>query len=592
MSNRTDLTLMLDNRANVSKETVGLVKISGNNINVFEINADGSSFTNQITFNNIVVPNYQTTIVSRNARVRYQLAVTFPTALQTAAAVAPVMPSPRGNFVGGTVVLNDPTIPTAPINTVLRAFPLQSVCNNVQLIINGATTSLNPQYTLSALQRTLPHDWIMNQALECPAQSDDHSYFVNTLDGQYGLAGLGLGHSNKVFSSGENSLGATRGSFVATSVTRTAGGTTTYNFDVSESILVSPFTIYDDEVWLSNINTMSLMFNYNGLNDMLLLASSNITPAGTTVTITSPKLELSYMQLSPDLVSIPRITTLPYENIVYFNNSNGNQTQDFTNATRPFVLQSDTLRLSSLPEKIYVFCRPSLQTRIAAAPSSQADTFLSLGNLDGTAGVSVSIGTRTGLLASASVKTLYRMAKKNGYRGSYFDWYYGSGSLLIIDPVMDLGIDPNCDVLPGESGSVNFQINCTFNPTNIVYGNAGNASVSPYYTATQNTDLMVVVVYSGTANITPDGCTFNTGELSHSEVGALLKTAPKDGSMTSTETFKPTVQAGSLFSKFKSVLGTAASALKSDAGQKALGMVGDYLNKKGGSLRAGVLTRG
>ena len=55
MSNRTDLTLMLDNRANVSKETVGLVKISGNNINVFEINADGSSFVNQITFNNIVV---------------------------------------------------------------------------------------------------------------------------------------------------------------------------------------------------------------------------------------------------------------------------------------------------------------------------------------------------------------------------------------------------------------------------------------------------------------------------------------------------------------------------------------------------------
>ena len=36
-SNRT---LMLDNRANVSKETVGLVKISGQNINVFEISAD------------------------------------------------------------------------------------------------------------------------------------------------------------------------------------------------------------------------------------------------------------------------------------------------------------------------------------------------------------------------------------------------------------------------------------------------------------------------------------------------------------------------------------------------------------------------
>ena len=52
-SNRTDLTLMLDNRANVSKETVALVKISGNNINVFEINADGTTYPTQITFNNI-----------------------------------------------------------------------------------------------------------------------------------------------------------------------------------------------------------------------------------------------------------------------------------------------------------------------------------------------------------------------------------------------------------------------------------------------------------------------------------------------------------------------------------------------------------
>ena len=80
-SNRTDLTLMLANNANVSKETVGLVKISGNNINAFEVNADGSTFPNQITFNNIVVPNYQTTVISRNQRVRYQLAVTFPAAI-------------------------------------------------------------------------------------------------------------------------------------------------------------------------------------------------------------------------------------------------------------------------------------------------------------------------------------------------------------------------------------------------------------------------------------------------------------------------------------------------------------------------------
>jgi len=428
-SNRTDLQLMLDNRANVSKNTVGLVKISGQNINVFEINADGSSFPTQITFNNIVVPNYQNTIVSRNVRVRYQLAVRCDQSVATGA--SPVMPAPLGNIIGGTTPGNAAS--NAVINTVLRAFPMQSCCNNVQVIINGATTTLNAQQTLSALQRTLPYGWIKQQALECPAMADNQAYFGNCVDGTYGGAGVASGHSNQVFSSATNSDGATRGSFQATSVTM-AANIATYLFDISESILISPFTIYDDEVWLSNINTMSLQFNYSSLLDMIEYANQTVAPAtAVTCTITNPRLELTYMQLNPDLVSIPRVTTLPYENIVYFPKNNGSGYN--LTVTTPFQLNTDTLRLSSLPERIYIFARPPISARAAAAPSAQADSFISLGNQDGTAGLSISIGTRTGLLASASNKTLFRMSKKNGYRGTYFDWMYGSGGLLIIDPV-------------------------------------------------------------------------------------------------------------------------------------------------------------
>ena len=207
-----------------------------------------------------------------------------------------------------------------------------------------------------------------------------------------------------------------------------------------------------------------------------------------------------------------------------------------------------------------------------------------MGNLDGSAGLSISIGTRTGLLASASCKTLYRMSKKNGYRGSFFDWMYGSGSLLIIDPVSDLGVDIAAgDALPSEAGSINFQVSATYNGQNILFGGAG-----PYNNNAQQVELMTVVVYAGTANITPDGCVFNTGELSRAEVDALVRTAPKNGNMASTETYRPTIKAGSLFSKFKSVLGTVANGLRSDAGQKALGMASQYLNKK--DDRVGVFT--
>ena len=135
------------------------------------------------------------------------------------------------------------------------------------------------------------------------------------------------------------------------------------------------------------------------------------------------------------------------------------------------------------------------------------------------------------------------------------------------------------DVLPGESGSVNFQVNATFNANNILYAGAG-----PYNNNAQQLELMVVVVYAGTANITPDGCNFNTGELSRGEIDALVRSAPKNGSMASTETFKPTIKAGSLFSKFKSVLGTVADGLRSDTGQAALKAASGYLNKSRGGV--------
>jgi hypothetical protein len=593
---------MLDNRANVSKETVGLVKISGNNINVFEINADGTSFPTQITFNNIVVPNFQNTIVSRNARIRYQLLIQCDQSAGNA--TSPYFPSVTPSIpAGGTPATN---VLFGQINAVLRAFPLQTVCNNVQVIINGATTTLNAQQCLPALQRTLPEDWIKKQATECPSQADNAAGYNYALDYNFvyggtgaGAAGavatatvpVGAGVSNQVFSNYFNSDGTNRGSFVATNVANLGGNNATYAFDISESILMSPFTIYDDEVWLSNINTMSLMFNYANLNDMVLFANPNVVNANNAnwkITISNPTLELSYMQLSPDLVSIPRVTTLPYENVIYFPKAIQNGANVNLSIAYNSQISSDTLRLSSLPEKIYIFCRPAIGSRpTGVAPSAWADAFLAVGNNNfsianaGTqtdlAGLQVSIGTRTGLLASASIKTIYRMAKKNGYRGSFQNWWL-NGGLIILDPVTDLGVDVNAgDVLPGESGSINFQVNATFNNSNILYcGGAYNNNVP--------LEMMVVVVYSGTANITPDGCVFNTGELTHSEVNALLRTAPKDGSMNSTEAFKPSIHAGSLFSKFKSVLGTVANGLKSDAGQKALGMASDYLNKKGGLL--------
>ena len=75
-SNREDIQLVLDNRINVSKTTHALVKVSGNNVNYFEVLADGTGpFTSIINFNSIITPSLASTVISRNPRIRYTVTI-------------------------------------------------------------------------------------------------------------------------------------------------------------------------------------------------------------------------------------------------------------------------------------------------------------------------------------------------------------------------------------------------------------------------------------------------------------------------------------------------------------------------------------
>ena len=183
------------------------------------------------------------------------------------------------------------------------------------------------------------------------------------------------------------------------------------------------------------------------------------------------------------------------------------------------------------------------------------------------------------------------MSVRNGYRGTYNDWQYGSGSLLIIDPVEDLGVNLQAgDILPSEAGSVNLQITGTWSNANYV---SSTEMLGANALTNVPVELMIVPVYSGIVSITPDNCVFNVGELSEAEVNALLRTAPKEGTMLSSEALKPTISGGGLFSKFKTILGHTARGIQSVAGSDAFKKGLDYASKmgSGGVLSGGSLRR-
>lgn len=545
-SNTTNLQLVLDNRVNVGKHSTAMVKISGSNVNDFYVNADGSAWPSQITFNNVVVPSLSNTVISRNARIQYVVTIV-------------VNQDPTGTKIP---YLTNPTLAAniaQPPNACLRAFPLNSVCDTIQGTFNGQTVTINSRQVISALQRRIGKDYLKAQATECPCQPDNIAqlYPDNTSN---------LSQSNQPLSSYNNSDGTTRASFMPISAVKSGTSPNfiwTYKYLVSEPVCLPPFSLHDEEVYFSNINTMSLVFNYSSLNDMLVYAATDATGATAlnsvnSITITSPKLQLKYIQVNSDIVQIPRLTSLPFEVVNYFAKSMS-ATLTATSGTQ---LQSDNLRLQSLPSLMYIFARIPMSSRTGATgANAYTDTFAGVGNLSsGQADITINIGTRTGLLASATVESLYRMSKRNGLNCSFNEWLYGGNGVIILDPVEDLGVDVNNgDVLPGESGNVNFQVSCTFNGAPWAYAGA---------TLPTSLELMVVPVYSGIMTFTPDNAVANIGELNQREIDALLKTAPKEGSMVSSEVFQPTIKGAGFFSKFKSILGSAAG---SDLGKKLIG---------------------
>ena len=536
MSSAVDLQLVLDNRINVSADATKMVTISGVQNNFFELNPDGTGYSSNIIFQNVITPSLSNTLVSRNMRLRYTV--------QAVATANPPVLNPAGALGAGGA------------QCVLRCYPLQSVCQNISLVLNGATTTLNSQQVISALQRTIDPVYRKRQATEQPSMPDNTACL--------GADALGTAlTSNQVMSSYYNSDGTTRASFFPTYWDNASH---TVQWEVSENIMVSPLTIFDEENFLANINTLSLNFSFSNLNDMFVFSGAQAVPAGFTTTIVNPHLELTYIQVANDIVSIPRMVSYPYSNVVYFSKSMTPLAH--TNVAQNFpTVQSDTLRFQSMPSLIYIFMRPAISSRTSAiGTGSQADAFFALGNqLVTTAGgqiqpnVSISCGNRTGLLTSASAKTLYRMSVRNGYKGTYADWQYGSGSLLILDPVQDLGINlQGGDILPGESGSVNFQFTGAFTSANFA---SATAAVGGADIAGLPVELMIVPVYSGIVSLTPDNCVFNIGELSEAEVNALLRTAPKDGTMISSEAVNPTIKGGDLWTRTKSILGSTAKGI-------------------------------
>jgi len=385
--------------------------------------------------------------------------------------------------------------------------------------------------------------------------------------------------SQQPLSSYYNSDGTTRASFQPVAYD---GGAHTFTYEVTEPLMLSPLTLHEKESYLALINTLSVQLNYTFLNDMFVFAEAVVVPAGFNVTITNPRLCIEYIQVGPE-VSIPPMVSYPYENLVFFNRAL--TAMPHTNALYQVTAQSDTLRFSAMPDLIYVFVRPQISNRTSAVASrSQADAFFSLAE---SPNIAITLGNRTGLMNSASAKTFYEIAVRNGYNSSWNDWSYGSGSLLIISPTLDLGLNLDAgDIAVGQSGSVNFQIQGSWSNQNYVYATAatGGADITNLVP-----ELVVIPVFSGKAAISPSNCVFSIADLSENELMHLLRTADADaGTKVSSEALKPTIEGRGLFGSAKRILSKLAQGAQAVASHP---IVSQMAGLSGGLISGGSAMR-
>jgi hypothetical protein len=549
-----ELALVLSNKVNISDSYTQVVELCGNQAQQYEYSADPGSYGNVMSFNNIVpVGSLGSTLLSKKMAIRYTVTIVV-----TDNVANPVSHTfPAGSYYDS---INQAVGPAGinGVNSGLRAFPLQSICENISIAINNNQVSWQARDTLSGLQRLINKKLLMDRSSTCPCRPDDQ--FQNFPD-------FATVNNQPLNINAKSQLGYSRNSITASSYNK-VGSVATYVFNITEPLVIPGInTLYDNEQMLANVNNLTLILNYSKLNGTVdngygdFVSAGAVWSAGTQVayndtmaiTISNPFLVLEYQAVSPALVTIPPSVVYPYESVYYSPKSVG--TINTRDTTTTLNITSDTVRFASLPKKILVWVRRTMSSRT----TYDADACLALVPNKGC--FQANLGTRSGLLAQCSRDELWSLGKAAGSNQSRDSFCSGAGSFLLIDPITMFGVNPEAgEVLPGENSSLNFYVQGQYQVNNCIASLQGTVANSLLPTAA-DFELVIVALYEGQMIATPSSYMYNTGILTSAEVEQLVKT----GTSVSGEAIKKEMNGAGLYT-MKGVL------------------------HKGGKKRGGVLT--
>lgn len=529
-----ELALVLSNKVNISDSYTQVVEICGRQAQQYAYQADGSTFENTMTFNNIVpVGSLGSTLLGRKMSINYMVTIVVTDANAPQAATDLSQTFPCDSYFASTNQLQNVNI--KGVNSALRAFPLQSICENINLSLNNNQTSWEARNTISGFQRIIDKKLLMANNL-CPVRPDDQ--FTNYPDS----ANV---YDQPLNIGAKSHQGYSRNSITAFSYNKTEK-VATYKFNISEPLIIPGInTLWDNEQYLANVNNLSLVLNYGKLQTDFVSSASVWNAAGVqlaynstmSISISNPQLMVLYQVVDPNLVSIPPSVVYPYTSIFYSPKSQANVDLKGGSTTTTITMSSDTLRFSSLPKRILIWARKTMTTRTF----SDADACLALVPNRGC--LQVQLGGKSGLMSQCTRDQIWALGVDAGSNQTRESFASGAGSFIIIDPTSQFGVNVSSgDLVVGEQGSINFFVEAQFQLNNVVANLQGTRANSLLADA-QQFELVVVAVYDGQMIATPSSFTYNTGVLSATEVKQLVD----GGNTVSSEAVKREINGAGLY---------------------------------------------
>ena len=375
--------------------------------------------------------------------------------------------------------------PLAPAATLgansdcLSSWPLNSITQNMQLSINGASTSVQLYNLAPALlaMGTTPE----NRRTAFASTAAQPDLFQTFPEGTGLVAEPFAGYGNNVV---ENS----RGSFPY--IAGVAPGSRRYV--ITEPLLVSPLLTGDrqDEGFV-NVNQLQLIVQFIGSQQPFWSHNSDVAaggdPAYVGVSLTfyqAPELLLTYITPSPTFM-VPPMQTLEYYQPVISTQQAATLAPGA--AVASFACQAQ--QLNQVPKRMLVFIRHLNPTSLQTQSWCRIDNF------------NLNFANVAGLFASASTQQLWQMSQRNGSNISWVEWNGYRGSVLAIDFGRDIGLE--ADLAPGTQGLFQIQPQVSFT----------NVSSQPF-----TPEINVVYILQGNVTVVPNACRFTLGNLTRETV--------------------------------------------------------------------------